>query len=355
MSLQDAVGQMLMVGFYGETLEQDPETLAMLEEIRPGSVILFDKKAGQPNITSPQQLKTLTARIQNNSPSPVFIAIDAEGGYVNRLKKEYGFSVVVPSAAQLGNGTTQQTKQVAEKLAIELKEFGINWNLAPVVDVNINPTSPAIGDLDRSFSSNPTTVAEHATAFITGLKTQSVVPALKHFPGHGSATEDTHLGMTDITQTYQRDKELAPYEYLISNGYNDPIMTAHIVNNNLDPTSTPATLSAPIITGMLRNDLNFQGVVISDDMQMGAIVEKYELEKAAIQAIQAGVDVVMIANNPRTVKNADGTERTIQNIQDTYRVRGAIITAVENGTIPRERIYESVDRILELKKRYGLE
>ena len=356
MSLEDAVGQMLMVGFYGETLERNSETWDMLEQIRPGGVMLFARnEQDKTNITSPEQVKALTKSIQKKSKHPVFIAVDAEGGYVNRLKQEYGFSVVVPSAEQLGKQTPQQTKSIATQLADELKSVGINWNFAPVVDVNINPQSPAIGDLERSFSDDPNTVTEHARAFIEGLKTQRIIPTLKHFPGHGSSNQDTHLGITDVSHTYQQEQEIAPYANLISQGYNDPIMTAHIVNANLDSTGTPATLSAPIITGILRNQLNFQGVIISDDMQMGAIVQAYNLERAAVQSVQAGVDMIMITNNPGNITLPDGTRQYIHTLQNTYKIKQALIEAVENGTISEQRIYESVDRIVELKKRYGLD
>ena len=175
------------------------------------------------------------------------------------------------------------------------------------------------------------------------MSTQSIIPTLKHFPGHGSSTEDTHLGVTDVTNTYQRDTELEPYRQLLAQGYNNPIMTAHIVNNNLDLTSTPATLSHPILTGLLRNELGFNGVVISDDMQMGAIVEEYGADEAVIEAIQAGVDVVLIANF--------GDQYSLETI---YETRDAILQAVEDGVITEERIYESVERILELKRRYRL-
>lgn len=355
MSLEDAVGQMLMVGFYGETLQDDPATLQMLQDVRPGGVILFDRKGEQPNITSPEQVQKLTTSIQANSKRPVFVAVDAEGGYVNRFKEKYGFSVVVPSAEVLGEQPASQTRKVIEDLAVELKDAGVNWNLAPVVDVNLNPEGPAIGWLERSFSSDPDKVVEYSNAFLAGLKTQNIIPSLKHFPGHGSADKDTHLGITDVTETYERDVELAPYKQLITSGYNDPIMTAHIVNGDLDPTSTPATLSAPILTGILRDELNFKGVVISDDMQMGAIVEEYELEKAAIQAVQAGVDIVLITNNPIEVENEDGETQVVQNLQNTYKIRDALIEAVNNGTISKDRIYKSVDRIVALKKRYDLD
>ena len=340
LSLEQAAGQMLLVGFNGGKINAG--ITKMIQEVGPGGVVLFDRKDPS-NITSPEQVSVLTTEIQTVSPIPAFVAIDAEGGYVNRFKTKYGFPVSVPSAENLGKGSPQETQRIATDLAVELRDAGVNLNLAPVVDVNINPTGPAIGWLERSFSADPNMVVQHSDAFMRGMASQNIIPTLKHFPGHGSATEDTHLGVTDVTETYQRDMELEPYRQLIGQGYTNPIMTAHIVNNNLDATNTPATLSYAILTDLLRNDLNFKGVVISDDMQMGAIVEHYGADEAVIQAIQAGVDVVLIANF--------GDQYSLATI---YETRDAIVRAVQDGRISRERVYEAADRILELKRRYNL-
>ena len=196
----------------------------MVRDIKPGGVVLFDydlpsRGRAERNIESPEQLRALTADLRQISTYPLFIAIDAEGGYVNRLKGEYGFSAEVPSAQKLGAGLVSETESAAKKLAIELKGVGINWNFAPVVDVTIDPESPIIGKIERSFSSDPGVVVAHADAFVTGLSILGVIPTLKHFPGHGSADGDTHLGVVDVTKTYQREKELVPYMKLIANGY----------------------------------------------------------------------------------------------------------------------------------------
>ena len=345
LALEDAVGQMLLIGFRGEVLDDD--TAALLEEIAPGAVILFDydgPSGGEQvrNIVSPYQLKALTASLQDASELPLLIAIDAEGGFVNRLKEAYGFEVQLPSHLTLGAGTPSDTESLAGASARQLSDLGINWNLAPVVDVNVFAESPAIGYWERSFSDDPDAVAEHAAAFADAHHDQGVVSTLKHFPGHGSAVGDTHLGVTDVTDSFIREDELAPYRILIEDGYDDVVMTAHVVNRNLDPSARPATLSRPIVTDLLRGELGFDGVILSDDMQMGAILEEYSLETAAIEAIKAGVDVILIAN---------------QNTYDVHhirRVKAAIIAAVEQGEISRQRIDESVERILALKRRYGL-
>ena len=343
----DAAGQMLLVGFRGDTVTD--EVGAMLRDVRPGGVLLSDHDLPSGgnvtrNITSPEQLKALTAELQETSTLPLLIAVDAEGGYVNRLKQKYGFPLYVPSAETMGMGTPQQTAATATLIATQLAEHGINWNLAPVVDVNVNPSSPAIGNIERSFGADPAVVAAHATAFVESHQNARIIPTLKHFPGHGSAAGDTHLGVTDVTSTYVYDQEIYPYESLISAGYDDPIMTAHIVNRNLDPGAKPATLSHDIMTGLLRENLGFDGIIVSDNMEMGAIVQEYGLQDAVTQAILAGVDVIMLANQGQTY-----------DANRPYEVRNAILQAVYDGTIPQESIIESAHRIIELKAKYGIQ
>lgn len=346
LTLPEAVGQMLLFGFPGTEVE--PAVAELLDEVRPGGLILYDydvRSGGtQPrNIVSPAQLGALTASLQEHSEIPLLIAVDAEGGLVNRLKQKYGFTVVVPSAADMGAGDPESTSEIATALAEQLRSVGINWNLAPVVDVDVNPDSPAIGALGRAFSADPAQVVEHASAFSDAHLDHDVVPTLKHFPGHGSAVGDTHLGVTDVTDSFVSDVELAPYQMLFEQGYAGAVMTNHVVNRRLDHAALPATLSAAIVTDLLRNDLGYDGVVISDDMGMGAIVEQFTLEQAAVRAVNAGVDVVLIANQTHD-DEADNVRR----------VREAILAAVESGEIPEERIYESVQRILALKQQYGL-
>ncbi len=346
LTLEQAVGQMLLVGFRG--LELDGETSAMLRDIEPGGVILFDRDGPSSgelprNIESPDQLRVLTAALQRAADIPLLIAIDAEGGYVNRLKEKYGFTVAVPTALTLGAGPVGETAAVAADLAAEMADLGLNWNLAPVVDVNIDPESPAIGRWERSFNDDSAQVAAHARAFAESLSDAGIASTLKHFPGHGSATGDTHLGVTDITATWQREAELAPYRELFEQGYNGAVMTAHIINRQLDADARPATLSPAVMTDLLRGELGFEGVIVSDDMQMGAILEQYALTEAVLEAIRAGVDIILIANQAGDYSLAH-----------TYRVRDAILQAIESGQLPRERIYESAQRILTLKRQHGI-
>ena len=347
---EQQVGQMLMVGFRG--LQLDDATAQMLRDIRPGGVILFDRDgpsggAIPRNIAAPEQLRALTAQLQDTAAIPYFIAIDAEGGYVNRLKEKYGFAVKVATARTLGGQPPAATASIASRLAQQLADLGINWNLAPVVDVDIDPDSPAIGKWQRAFSADPAVVTAHAEAFIAAHQERGVITALKHFPGHGSAGGDTHLGVTDVTATYRRDTELVPYSALLGGeyggGYAGAVMTAHIVNRELDAAGRPATLSEDIITGLLREELGFGGVVISDDMQMGAIVAEYGLAEAAVAAVNAGVDIVLLANQQGDYDTAP-----------VYQVRDALLAAVADGTIPQARIDEANDRIRRLKEEYGI-
>ena len=228
-------------------------------------------------------------------------------------------------------------------MAGQLKDLGVNLNLAPVVDVNLDPASPAIGRWERSFSDDPAVVATHAAAFIHAHRRHGIATALKHFPGHGSAADDTHLGVTDITATYRRDFELAPYRQLIADGYPGTIMTAHVVHRGLDPEARPATLSPPIITGILRRELNFSGVIVSDDLQMAAIVAQYGQAEAAIAAVQSGVDLLMFANQQGQYR-----PETVRQVKD------AILQAVADGQIPEQTIRDSAQRILDLKRNYNI-
>lgn len=350
LTLEQAVGQMLLIGFRG--LELDAATAALLREIQPGGVLLFDRDGPSGgelprNIQSPAQLRNLTAALQQTAaataPAPYLIAVDAEGGYVNRLKEKYGFNVKVPTALTLGGMPPANTAQIAAALAAQLRDLGVNMNLAPVVDVNLDPASPAIGRWERSFSDDPAVVTAHAGAFIQAHRRQGIITALKHFPGHGSAAGDTHRGVTDITETYRRNIELAPYRRLIANGYSGAIMTAHVVHRGLDPETRPATVSPEIITGILRRELNFGGVIMSDDMQMAAIVDQYGQSEAAIAAIRAGVDVIMLAN-----------QQGEYDLATVGQVKEAILQAVAEGQLSEQTIRESAQRILELKRRYNI-
>ncbi|MDD4409923.1 MAG: beta-N-acetylhexosaminidase [Candidatus Pacebacteria bacterium] len=339
------IGQMLVVGFRGTEADQDSYIVKEINKNNIGGIILFDndmpsKKTLKRNIENYDQVKKLVSDIKNYSTSSIFVGVDAEGGYVNRLKEKYGF-INIPSAESLGKENPNKTAEQATILGKELNELGFNLDFAPVVDVNVNPQNPVIGYLERSFSDNPFKVAIYASEFIKGLKQENIVPAIKHFPGHGSSTSDSHLGMTDVTKTYQSN-EILPYMHLIINGYDDIVMTAHIMNTDIDK-DYPATLSPKFIKDILRDKLKFKGVVISDDMQMGAIADHYGSEEAAVKAINAGCDMLIVSNNIN-----------IYDEEAPTKIINAVYEAVKKGDINQNRIIQSYIRIKLLKNKYGI-
>ena len=344
LELQKKIGQMLIVGFRGTEIDRMSYISKTINNFNLGGVILFDKDNPSwtfpRNITDYDQTKKLISDINKYSNHSLFISVDAEGGYINRLKEKYGFKNI-PSAEQLGKGTAEETKNQANSLGQELKDLGFNMNFAPVVDVNINPDNPVIGYLERSFSNDPEKVYEHATSFINGLHENNIITAIKHFPGHGSSTADSHLGIVDVTSTYKED-ELIPYQKLIQNGYSDMVMTAHIINTNID-SIYPSTLSPLFIKNILRDQLGFKGVIVSDDMQMGAIVNNYGFDESIVRAINAGCDMLIISNNGTTY-DENAPHKAIE----------AIYKAIKNGEISEQQINDSYNRIQELKQKYGI-
>lgn len=341
--LERKIGQMILVGFRGFSVDDDAPIARDIRLGRVGGVILFDydvtTKQFARNIQSPSQVKNLTSqlrKIARNAHVPrLFIAVDQEGGRVARLKESYGFPATV-SAQTLGEmDNIPETARRAEDMARVLETAGFNLNFAPVVDLNVNPKSPAIGALGRSFGNDPEKVAQQAQAFLSMMSRHGVTGVLKHFPGHGSAQGDSHAGFVDVTQTWSA-REQMPYQYLTKSGNVRMIMTAHIFNAQLDQ-DFPATLSRRTINGLLREGIGFKGVVISDDMQMGAITQNYGQEIAVKNAVNAGVDILLFGNN--LIYDPDIAAKTI----------GIIKRGVADGSIPRRRIEESWRRIQKLK------
>jgi beta-N-acetylhexosaminidase len=337
--LASMIGQMLLVGFRGLAVPEDDPLAQAIASGRLGNVVLFesDGAGGLRNVESPAQVAALDASLQSYAPSPMLIAADEEGGKVARLDPRHGFPETV-SEEYLGNrDDTALTAQYAGSMATVLSQAGINLNLAPVVDLNVNPANPVIGSLGRSFSADPDVVTRQALAFIDAHHAQGVLCTLKHFPGHGSSTADSHLGFVDVTGTWSRT-ELEPFRRIIAAGKADAIMTAHIFNATLDP-DYPATLSRATIEGVLRGELGYDGVVLTDDMQMGAISQYYGFDQAIERAINAGADIISIANT--TVYQTAANERAF----------AAIDGAVAAGRIPASRIEQSYARIMRLKQR----
>jgi beta-N-acetylhexosaminidase len=336
LTLRQQIAGMLLVGFRGTTADEASATVADIRDLGLGGVVLFDfdTPTGRPlrNIVSPAQLTELVAALREAAGDrPLIVAVDEEGGRVARLDPDHGFPATL-SAAELGaRNDPGFTRARATELATTLRGVGIDLNLAPVVDVDLNPSNPIIGALDRSFGADPGRVVEQAEAFVAGHREVGVRTALKHFPGHGSATGDTHLGVVDVTSVWQA-VELEPFRRLVTDGLTDAVLTAHVFNAALDP-EHPATLSRPIVTGLLREQLGWDGVVISDDMQMGAIRAQYGYPEAVALAIEAGIDLLTIANQQVYEEGIVGS--TIDLIEGLVR----------DGRISEARIAESTARL----------
>ncbi len=344
-TLREKIGQLLLVGFRGCTPAEGELVGRDIREHFVGGLILFDREMADPsrqrrNIESPDQVKELLAHLQAQAPTPLLMSVDQEGGHVNRLKADYGFP---PSVSHEDLGRLDQPAETYRRAAViaqTLAGLGFNLNLAPVVDLDAHPDNPIIKGKGRSFSGDPEAVARHAGEFVKAHRAHGVSTCAKHFPGHGSAAGDTHLGLVDVTTTWH-ERELIPFRRLIDAGLCDVIMSAHIFNRRLD-SERPATLSRAVLTGLLREKLGFGGVITSDDMEMKAISSHYGLEKSIPLAIEAGIDVLCFGNNMSYDPGIAG------------KVSEILVRAVESGRIAESRIDESCQRVLALKRKAGL-
>ena len=342
------VGQMIITGFHGDgTDKTDPDFIAITNQIKKkeiGGVILFDttessllqkipgKHKYNSNIKSVSQLKNLTNYLQSLSSTKLFIAIDQEGGAVQRLKPEHGF-ISIPSAQEMAK--TTNTYDTAYNMAVKLSEIGINTNFAPVLDINTNPKSETIGKLGRSFSNNADIVIKHGIAFSNGLNDANIINAFKHFPGYGGATENAHYKQIDITNTYT-DYELKPWQTVLKKQIPlSMVMVSHVINKNID--FVPASLSEKTIKQI--RDFGFDGVIISDDIDMLLRQGQYDIKTIIKMAINAGNDILLFNN-----RNFQYDKNRGQNINKI------ITDLVKNGEIPKSRIKESYNRIIKLKK-----
>ena len=342
-SLDFKIGQMLMIGFRGLSISESEHIKKDIQEHHLGGVVLYSvdlpsDRTQLRNIESPTQLKQLNEDLQKLSNHTLLIGIDQEGGRVSRLSPKYGFPQKIPSAQYLGQlNDLDSTAYYSEQTARLLKEYGVNFNFAPDVDVNVNPDCPVIGGLERSFSANPSEVIAHAKAVIAAHKQHNIICSLKHFPGHGSAKMDSHKGFTDVTDSWL-EKELEPYEQLIEEQIVDAVMTAHVFNRKLDE-NYPATLSRKINYDLLRQKMGYNGFIISDDMHMGAIEKNFELEEAIERAINSGVDMLIFSNNSPDFYDNEIASKAVSIIKKL----------IEQGKISEERIEASFKRIVELK------
>jgi beta-N-acetylhexosaminidase len=339
--IEPHLGQLLLVGFAGVDGTDTPEPAALVCDVRAGGLLLFAR-----NVVDAAQVRRLTEWIRERAAAcdagAPLIAMDAEGGRVMRLAPRAGY-VDTPSARELAeHNDLALTELEARRIGRMLREAGVTWDLAPVVDVGYNPTNPVIVGSGRSYGANPLIVTAHARAFIRGLHAEGILTALKHFPGHGSSFADSHEGFVDVTTTADRDLELVPYRVLLGERIADSVMTAHVYNRHLDG-GAPATLSRPTITGLLRGELGWNGPVVSDDLRMGAIDQHYGLAEAAVLALEAGVDMLLIAED----RLPDGRSAAAV-------ARAAIRAALAEGRLSPARVTEALVRVAALKRRAAL-
>lgn len=339
LTLKEKIAQMFLMGFRGNDISENSDILNMIEQYKPGGVILFDKDMvyNKPvhNIKSPKQVRELTSALKKASQTPLLIGIDQEGGLINRLKPEYGFPESKSHKSLGEKNDVSFTKKSSQHIAKTLSDAGINLNFAPVVDLTANPNSSIIAKRERSFGKSAELVTKHARSYIEGHELENILTCCKHFPGHGSAEGDTHAGFVDVTDTWTKE-ELYPYRKLINEGKCPMIMTAHIFNAKLDE-DKPATLSGNVLRKLLRDELGFEGVVISDDMQMRAISDHYSLKDSIKLGVQAGLDIFCFGNN--LLKEQVQLKDAIQAVEEL----------LDEGHISEDRINESVIRILKLK------
>ncbi len=335
------IGQMLMVGFRGTELNEGDPFLEVIRSIQLGGVVLFDydvpSQSPVRNVISSGQVSRLTAQLQTAAAIPLFVAIDQEGGKVARLKEKHGFPATM-SAGELGRRDEESlTRSSAGATADLLLSLGINLNFAPVMDLAVNPDNPVIAGLERSFGADADRVVRHGRWTIEEFHRRGLLSAVKHFPGHGSSRQDSHLGLPDVTREWN-PTELEPFRLLIREQLPDMVMTAHLYNADWDG-EYPATLSRNVVNTLLRQDLGFQGVIVSDDMQMGAIDQNYTLEKGIERSVEAGVDILMFANN--SSYDADIAAKAFRVIRDL----------VDRSVVSRDRIEDSFLRISQLKSK----
>ncbi|MCQ2296170.1 MAG: hypothetical protein MJZ45_02065 [Bacteroidales bacterium] len=338
--LREDIGEMLLVGFRGTSINENSTIARDIRDYHVGSIILFEYDAPtgtrHRNIQSPSQVKELCANLQKYGNGSLLIGIDQEGGNVTRLRTKDGFPATMTAQASAEAGD-KSVESNALTVTQELQDAGINLNFAPCVDVNINPACPVIGKMGRSFSSDPYKVAHFADIWIKTQHEKGIVSCLKHFPGHGSAKGDTHAGLVDVTDTWT-DKELIPYRKLIQSNAVEMVMVAHVINRDLGD-DLPASLSPIVVGEKLRNELGFNGVIVTDDLAMGAITKQYGFEEALRMAIVAGCDLLCLSNNG-TQYDPDMVPHAVE----------AIMHFVEVGELSAETIHTAAERVRALKK-----
>ena len=330
MTIDEKIGQLIIAGFDGITVNDELQSLILEKYI--GGVILFSK-----NVESASQVVALNNEIKEINKvnkSPIFISVDEEGGLVSRMPSEFKD---IPTNSDIAKYDDEDLSyNIGKVIGEEISSLGFNMDFAPVLDINSNPDNPVIGN--RSFGDNEAIVSKLGIATMKGLKDSNIIATVKHFPGHGDTSVDSHVGLPVVENDLERLKsfELVPFQKAIDEGV-DMVMVSHIMLPKIDE-NDPATLSKTIVTDILRKDMNYNGVVVTDDMTMGAIINNYDIGEAAVKSINAGVDIVMVCHQ----------------YENVTKVIDAIKEAVNNGSITEERIDKSVERILKLKDKYNI-
>lgn len=330
MTLEEKVGQMILAGVQGTAL--DDQARRMIADQKVGGIILYAN-----NVTTLDGTAKFVQSIKeanHSNPVPILMGVDQEGGKVSRMPDEVES---IPSNGKVGKTKDEGlAEEMGTLLARQVKLAGFNLDFAPVLDVNSNPKNPVIGD--RSFGSTAELVSRLGVAEMKGLRSEGIIPVVKHFPGHGDTSVDSHLELPVVNKTEQQLAKLEwiPFEAAIKE-HAEAVMVAHILFPKLDP-KYPASLSNVIIGEQLRGKFNYQGVVITDDLSMGAIAKNYKLDEAALASVRAGSDILLVAHSYESAKT----------IFDT------LIGAVKKGKLDESRIDESVYRILALKQKVDL-
>jgi len=330
MSLDEKIGQLVIVGLDGYTMNNNIDNL--IQKNKVGGVILFSK-----NVETSNQLVNLTNLLKtknSQNKTPLFISVDEEGGRVSRMPNEIEN---IPSNGFIGKKNDGNLSyNIGKIIGEELKNFGFNMDFAPVLDINSNINNPVIGD--RAFGSTVSIVNKLGIKTMEGIRDNNIISVVKHFPGHGDTSVDSHIGLPLVNKnlTELNNFELLPFKEAIKNNV-DTIMVSHILLNKVDPAS-PSSMSKIVITDMLRGTLKFTGVVITDDMTMGAIIKYNDIGDAAVKSFNAGSDIILVCHE----------------YENEIKVINSLRNAVKNKSIPENRLNESVYRILKLKEKYNL-
>lgn len=335
LTLEQKIGQMFVIRpeslsekkIDGGVKKIDSQMIDFYNDYPAGGFCIFKQ-----NIQTPEQLKELNQQLHSLGYIQPFIFVDEEGGKVARLANDPNFDLPkYESMSEIGeSGDVKKAFTAGSTIGAYLKEFNFDVDFAPVADVNSNPNNPVIGT--RAFSSDPNVVSRMDLAFLQGLGSKGIEGCLKHFPGHGDTSADTHQGYAESNKTWDQllKMEMIPFKSGIEKGVS-MIMTAHVTLPKVDSSGVPSTLSYIVLTEKLRNELGYNGIIITDAMEMGAITKIYPNDAAVVKAIQAGVDIILMPSNYKKAFNL-------------------VLRAVMDGTIPEERIDESVERILKFKK-----